>query len=127
MAEEDFRASSLRIMKDGTPSSGDDLLGMEIDFDALLGELDELDADTVHVRRTEHAERLITATCSVAPGVSLTAAVAAVRDLWTTRLRYQYIEANDVRVTDDSATLDFITQMGPGRLYVTGQVAISAR
>jgi hypothetical protein len=114
-------------MKDGTPSSGDDLLGMEIDFDALLGELDELDADTVHVRRTEHAERLITATCSVAPGVSLTAAVAAVRDLWTTRLRYQYIEANDVRVTDDSATLDFITQMGPGRLYVTGQVAISAR
>jgi hypothetical protein len=43
---DDFRAKSLRVMKDGTPSSGDNLLGMEIDFDALLGGLAEIDTES---------------------------------------------------------------------------------
>jgi len=125
VADEDFRAVSLRIMREGTPSAGDDLLGMEMDFVLLLGQLDEVDDQSVSVHRTEHAERLIRATCRTAPGVSLGSAAEAVRVLWLSNLRYSYLEAHHLHVSDEEATLDFITQIGSHRLYVTGQVRIS--
>ena len=37
-----FRREAVRVMRSGPPSDGDNLLGMEIDFDAYLGGLDEL-------------------------------------------------------------------------------------
>jgi hypothetical protein len=122
-----FRAVSIRIVNDGTPSAGHDLVGIEIHFDALLGALDEVDDQSVRVHRTEHAERLIHATCRTAPGVPLGRAAEAVRVLWLSNLRFSYFEAHHVQVADDEATLDFITQIGPHRLYVTGQVRISPR
>jgi hypothetical protein len=78
-------------MKDGTPSADDNLLGMEIDFVALLSGLDELDADSVSVHRTEHAERLIRATSRAAPGVPLRRAGEAVRSVWLSSLRYAHL------------------------------------
>jgi hypothetical protein len=121
----DFRVAVLLVMEDGTPSFGDDLLGMEIDF-SLLYSLPELDEDSVAVARTTHAERLISASCRPATGVSLDKAVQAVRDLWLTRLRYAYLEAHEVSKQEDGADLNFVTQIGPHRLYVTGQVHIAA-
>jgi hypothetical protein len=110
-------------MRDGTPSAGDNLLGMEMDFFILLGELEELDSESVAVNRTEHAERLIRASCRAVPGLPVRSAGEAVRSLWLSNLRYSYVEAHELSVGDRDATLDFITQMGPHGMYVTGQVS----
>jgi hypothetical protein len=121
---DDFRAEALRVMKDGTPSSGYNLDGMATDFDALLWDLPEINGDSVNVQRTEHAERLIRASCQAVPGVSIVNAGEAVRGLWLSSLRYAYLEAHELHVTNDMVTLDFITQMSPQGLYVTGAVTI---
>ena len=68
---ENFTERKQRIMHAGTPSGGDDLLGMEMDFHAYLYGLDEIDDDSVSARRTGEAARLISATCSPADGVRL--------------------------------------------------------
>ena len=122
-----FRAVSTRIINDGTPSAGHDLFGIEIHFDALLAGLDEVDHQSVSVHRTEQVECLIHATCRTAPGVPLGSAAEAVRRLWLSKLRYSYLEAHHLQKADGAATLDFITQIGPHRLYVTGRVRISPR
>ena len=59
MSQSDFRAEVVDIMSDGFPSADDNLLGMTMDFDALLFDVPELNSDTVEVRSTEHAECLI--------------------------------------------------------------------
>jgi hypothetical protein len=125
VAGEDFRAVSLRIMKDGTPSADDNLLGMEMDFFLLLGDLQELDGESVQVRATRSAECLIRATCRAAPGVSLDRAAEAVRDLWVSNLSYSHFEAHELAVAEGEATLHFVTQMRTHGLYVTGQVGIT--
>jgi len=112
-------------MRDGTPSAGHDLLDLETHFDARLGALDEVDDRSVSVHHTEHAEHLIRATCRTAPGVPLGHGAEAVRVLWLSNLRFSYLEAHHLQVADVDATLDFITQIGPHRAYLTGQVRIS--
>lgn len=52
-----FRREAVRVMRSGAPSSGDNLLGMEIDFDVYLGGLADLDDSSLTVRRTGHASR----------------------------------------------------------------------
>jgi hypothetical protein len=128
MPADDVHAESARIMADGWPSYGYDLIGMQTDFYNYLEDLEEIDADSVSVERSRHAARdaarLIRASCRAAVGVSLDAAAAAVRDMWRSTLRYKYLEGHELRVGDDEAMLDFITQIGPHSLYVTGQVRI---
>lgn len=127
MTEAEFRAAALAIMQDGTPSAGDNLLGMEIDFDIRLAELDEIEGDSVVVQRTEHAERLIRASCTPAINVSPGEAIEAIRREWLRDLRYGYAEAHLAATSEGRATLDFVTQIAPGGLYVTGQVEVFVR
>lgn len=124
MTEDEFRAATLAIERNGTPSSGDDLLGMEMDFYVRLGELDEIDENSVEVQRTEHAERLIRASCTPATDISPGKAIEAIRREWLTHLRYGYAEAHLAATSSHGATLHFVTQIAPGGLYVTGQVEV---
>ena len=124
MTEDEFRAAKMAIVRDGTPSAGDDLLGMEMDFFVRLGELAEIDEDSVAVQRTEQAERLIRASCTPVTDVSPDKAIEAVRRKWLTHLRYVYTEAHLAVPSPQGATLDFVTQIAPGGLYVTGQVKV---
>ena len=119
-----FGREALRVMQSGPPSRGDDLLGMEIDFNGYLGGLDELEQSTISVSRTANVETLILVGCSPAARSSLGEAAEAVRQTWLTRLRYNFFEAHHLVVRDDQAVLRFITQIGPAGLYVTGQVGI---
>lgn len=111
-------------MRSGTPSHGDDLLGMEMDFHAYLTMLDEIDDPSVTARRTGDPERLIDASCAAAPGVTVAAAAEAVRAAWLDSLRYGFIEAHHLDVDGDRARLDVVTQTAPDGLYVTGTVEI---
>ena len=113
-------------MQSGPPSAGDNLLGMEIDFDAYLGGLEALDESSISVRRTEHPEALIAAKCVAASGFSVAEAAEAVRAAWLNSLRYNFHEAHHLAVSEDGAVLRLITQIGPSEFYVTGQVTISA-
>ena len=114
-------------MQDGTPSTGDNLLGMAIDFDVRLGVVDEIDEASVSVHRTEHPERLIRVSCKPAFDVAPTVAIDAVCREWLTNLRYGYREAHLATVGDHAATFDFVTQMAPNGLYVTGRVEVFGR
>lgn len=124
MTEDEFHAATLAIVRDGTPSAGDDLLGMEMDFFVRLREVPEIDGDSVAVQRIEHAERLIRASCTPAKDVSPDKAIEAIRRKWLTHLCYEYTEAHLAAASSHGATLDFVTQIAPGGLYVTGQVEV---
>jgi hypothetical protein len=119
-----FAERQLRIMRSGRPSSGGDLLGMEVDFDHYLSMLDEIDSDSVAVRQTGHAERLLVASCSPAPGVTLASAAEAVRTMWLDWLRYEFTEARCLLTEESLATLEVVTQMSPNGLHVTGAIEI---
>jgi hypothetical protein len=123
-SEADFGEAVVRTMQSGPPSQGDDLLGMEIDFEVYLEKLTEIDGSSISVTRTAHPESLIVAECSAAEGVALPEAAQAVRRAWLGPLRYDFHEAHHVTVSDNQAVLRFITQMGPADLFVTGQVTV---
>ncbi len=55
------------------------------------------------------------------------AAAEEVVSLWTSSLRYQYFESHRVLAAGESAVLEFVTQMEPRGLYVTGRVAIDGQ
>ena len=108
----------------GPPSGGDDLVGMEMDFFVLLGELEGVEDESVEVERTTHPECLLRASCRAARGVPVEAAAEAVRHEWLTNLRYSYFESHRLKTDGDQAVLEFVTQISPDGFFVTGRVEV---
>lgn len=124
MRPDEFAAEKQRVIRDGEPSDGHNLLGMEIDFTAYLLGLDPVEPSSVEAHRTSDPACLIEASCRAVVGVSLRSAGVAVEDAWATALRYREHEAHCIVFDDDRVVLDCITQMRPGGLYVTARVTI---
>ena len=120
----EFEATKLQILASAPPSSGYDLLGMETDFMFLLAR-GRVDDSSVRVRKTDNPARLIEACCRADEGVDLRTAAGDIEEIWLTQLRYGYFEAHVLRVDDERATLDFITQIHDGGFYVSGRVVIA--
>jgi hypothetical protein len=112
------------VMRDGRPSSGPDLSGMEMDIDAYLSMVDGIDQSSVRIQRTGRANRLLRAWCRVAHGAALDDAARAVTETWMANLRYSFLEAHRLVMSEHEAVLDFVTQIGTGRLYVTGDITV---
>lgn len=123
-ADGDFARVSLAVMGDGPPSCGHNLEGMAMDIDALLWHLDQIESDSIEVKTTPYAERLLRAWCYAAAGVALIDAIAAVEQIWMTDLSYRFLEAHRVVIGSARAELNFITQIGPGSFFVTGQIEV---
>lgn len=123
---DDFRAACQRMMQSGFPSSGDNLVGMEMDVFILLGHLDAIEEGSVEARTQPHAERLIVASCSPAATATIEEAVSAVEGLWNNQLRYSYDAAHAWTTDPAGPRLEFITQIAEGGFYVTGAVQIRA-
>ena len=123
-ASDDFARVTLAVMRDGPPSCGDNLDGMALDIDARLWHLDEIESDSIIVKSTPHAERLLRASCYAAAGVTVSDAIEAVEQIWITDLSYRFLEAHRVVIGATEAELNFITQIGPGRFFVTGQIEV---
>jgi len=121
-----FEAAKRRVMDSAAPSSGDDLLGMEIDFVGLLDRAEGVHGESVTAKRTSDPGCLIEATCAATPGIPLEAAIRGIEGVWLSLLRYRYFEAHTTRVALGEAVLDFITQIDGDGFYVTGRVRVTA-
>lgn len=122
--EDAFRRTVEEVMRSGPPSAGDDLLGMEMDFDHHLFALDGIESASVSVERTSDPEALIVAVCSPRAGISTAKAMRQVERAWCEHLRYRVHEAHYVATSRDGATLRFVTQIERGGFFVTGVVTL---
>jgi hypothetical protein len=129
--DEDFAKAKDAILASGTRSTGDNLLGMEIDFCVYLGDPpssgegdDGLGLwQDMTISQSEDAEWLITGR---AHGrlANADAIAAHLSRIWEQMLRYPYSEAHIVTRTSDEVRLQAVTQMAPGGLWVTADVHV---
>nr|WP_062338042.1 hypothetical protein [Herbidospora sakaeratensis] len=116
----EFTAVKQQVMSASFPSSGDDLAGMAIDFDAYLWRSPLL--DEVSVRRTGDPGNLIAATCRSVPGCSIADLADELRQIWSRDLRYSYFEAHVITTGERTVRLDAVTQIAPDDFYVTASI-----
>lgn len=121
--EAGFRSAVQAIASSGPASSGDNLLGMEIDLFYYLNE-DDMDAlwTDVQVDRHDGEEWLLRASANGSKANAEAIAAALVR-VWRT-LQYRYKEVHTVTSDPDTVTLWAITQIDPGELWVTAEVRV---
>jgi len=122
--EQEFQQTKSRVMASSVPSSGDNLLGMEIDFDAYL-DIDGV-LDDVLLRATGDPASLLRGTARGRAGIPLDRIAAELEWVWLFELRYRYLEAHFVHAIESAVTLDFVTQIGPAGFYVTGAFEVHA-
>ncbi|GHJ43805.1 hypothetical protein Cs7R123_11470 [Catellatospora sp. TT07R-123] len=115
-----FEQDKRRLMAAGTPSDGDNLTGMSMDFDAYLF-MSELFAH-VEVRRTGDPDCLLVATCTAAPGATPTSVAEGLVDVWLRHLQYHHRSAHRLRQDAQKVYLDVVTLMSAGGIYVTGLI-----
>lgn len=128
---EDFAKAKAEICAFGARSTGDDLLGMEIDFCVYLGDPAYADEgeegpglwQDMSIRQSEGAEWLITGRAHGRPA-DADAIAAQLSRIWDQVLRYPYREAHTVRRTPDGIRLQAVTQGEPGGLWVTADVHV---
>lgn len=129
MDRESFEAERSAICASAPPSSGDDLLGMEIDFCAFLGDPAYADDDgpgvwrDMSVSRAEGAEWLISGQAEGRSQDAEEIASALVR-IWEERLRYGYRDAHTIVRTPDEVVLLGVTQIGPQGFWVTAEIRV---
>jgi hypothetical protein len=128
LTRKQFEAEKTGICASGPPSDGDNLLGMEIDCCAYLGERTYSDQapdlwHDVTVSRSEGAEWLIAGTAVASPHQA-DAVAAELGRIWVEHLRYSYREAHTIVEQHDEVTLLAVTQIGPGELWVTAKVSV---
>jgi hypothetical protein len=117
-----FEDARRRMMASGPPSNGDDLLGMEIDFEAYLPRCSAL--QSVRATHTGNPESLIVAECVAHSAASPDAVVEQLRRTWQEDLSYRYCEAHRIRRSQGAVHLDVVTQIGRGQFYVTGTIVV---
>lgn len=122
-AQADFAAERAALMDGAEPSSGADLLGMQMDFDAYWFGSRLLDA--VHVTSTGDPENLLDVKAMARPGASDDDVTAELERIWTKDLRYGYAEAHVVTRGPEGVRLRAVTKIGPEGFYVTATVTVS--
>ena len=126
---DEFERIRADIRSSGPASDGDNLLGMEMDCCAFLGDPAFANDDPglwhdMTVRRSEDAEWLITGR-AVAKSVDGSVVADALPRIWEEHLRYEYRSAHAMRTTPDSVLFRAVTQAGPGRMWVTAEVKVA--
>jgi hypothetical protein len=117
-----FDDARRQMMDSGVPSSGDDLLGMKVDFEEHLRRCAGVAA--VSVAQTEDPDALITASCVALPVARPPDVAQRLVDTWRRHLRYDYSEAHQLTVTSTAVVLEVITQIDAGDFYVTGTITV---
>ncbi|MEV4248756.1 hypothetical protein AB0J63_35740 [Streptosporangium canum] len=120
MESSEFLAAKRRLMREASPSSGDDLDGMSMDFDAYLWHSPVV--REVKVRHTGDTNSLIVATCVPVGGRSEAEIGAGLEQVWLQDLRYRYFEAHMVTLAEGRVQLDVITQIALNDFYVTATI-----
>jgi hypothetical protein len=129
LTREEFDDEKRRICSSGTPSTDDNLLGMEIDCDYYFGDpTDESDADLdlwrdMNVAQSPGQEWLITGVAQARLDDAVAIADSLSR-IWDVNLRYRYREAHTVERRADEVVLLAVTQTNPGDIWVTVKVTV---
>lgn len=119
-----FEDDLQRVAGHGVPSTGDNLLGMEIDCYGLMFGISGVLDDSVRVVRCDGGDPMIDAECRCTPDSTPGDVAVNLEREWLPRIRYQFFESHRIRETPGGVQLDFVTQTGEGSLFVTGRVAI---
>ena len=118
-----FEAAIQDIISHGTPSSGDNLIGMIIDVEHALSEV--AGWENVEVREDHQCPGAVRAhaTCS---RTSWNARKVGdkLHAVWISFLRYGFLEHHRLLVHEHRVVLEFITQIGVGGLYVRGTLVV---
>ncbi len=125
-----FDEHKRRILAAASPSHGDNLMGMAIDFDHFLAGHEVIEGmdeafDNVSVRETGDPTRLLAAAARARQGVGPDQAAAALEWIWWGHLRYRFFEAHVVTVGGQGVALDGITQISDGGFFVTARIDVS--
>ncbi|MBK8445261.1 MAG: hypothetical protein IPL41_00630 [Micropruina sp.] len=129
VSSEEFERLRAVVSASGPASSGDNLLGMEIDACAYLGDPAYADDDPelwqgMRVQRSEGSEWLINGRAS-GKSEDASSIAEALSRIWEQKLRYNYESAHTVRVATESVTLLAVTQSGPGDIWVTARIEVA--
>ncbi len=122
-SETAFMAACAALTAGATPSAGNDLLGMSMDFDVYLFE-SELLSDVL-VASTGDPENLLDVTAIARPGVSDDQVEAELVRAWMDDLRYGFAEAHVVTREPVGVRMRAITKIAPHGFYVTATVTVS--
>lgn len=112
----------------GPASTGENLLGMEIDACAYLGDpaYAEEDCELWHdmaVERLEGSDWVITGRAHDSKDDAASIA-EALSQIWERSLRYGYKSVHPIISIPESITLLAVTQIGAGDLWVTANVRV---
>jgi hypothetical protein len=128
VSPDEFERLRAEVCRSGPASNGDNLLGMEIDACAYLGDPAYTDGPglwhDMSVHRSEGSEWLIHGRAS-GKAEDVASIAEALSRIWEERLRYQYQSAHSVVSAPDSVTLLAVTQIGPGDIWVTANIKVA--
>lgn len=111
------------IMSSASPSTGNNLIGMMMDFDHyVLGTCSSLANGTV--TQTADPDRLIVADCTAHRDATPTLVAEQITSAWARDLRYRFRETHRLRQTAMRVELDFATQSGERGIFVTGLITV---
>ncbi|GEL94138.1 hypothetical protein [Cellulomonas composti] len=126
---EEFETIRAEICASGPASDGDNLLGMEIDACAFLGDPAYADDEPglwqdMTVRSARNGDWLIVGEAN-ARTVDASAIADALSRIWSDQLRYRFRSAHTVVSTQGTVNLRAVTQTAPGGFWVTADVRVS--
>lgn len=126
---EEFETIRAEICASGPASDGDNLLGMEIDACAFLGDPAYADdwpglRQDMTVRSARNGEWLIVGEAN-GRTVDAPAIADALSRIWSDQLRYRFRSAHTVVSTPGTVNLRAVTQIAPGGFWVTADVRVS--
>lgn len=104
------------------PSSGDNLLGMEIDIAHCLESSKTF--NLVSLGRTNSSSCMFDIKLNISETVKEYHEIRSeLRELWEF-IKYLYYEASSLVINSKSAELHFITIIGKNQFYVTGKIVV---
>ena len=112
-------------LQTSTTSSGDNLLGFDLDMVAWLES--ETDIVKFHdVVQTDDPRRLLVATCTSPRTVPREQLLAEIEDVWQTKLRCRHWATHEFQLTDDEIRMRFVTTSSalPSALCVTSEIIV---
>ena len=104
-------------------STGDNLLGFQIDLDAYLSS-DGVGMSNVEVTQSGDPRCALVATCVAAPGLTAEDLSEVLVEVWLNKLSYNCWEVHEVIVSGREVRLCFVTVTGwaGGDICVTGEI-----
>jgi hypothetical protein len=118
-----FDAVIDQVLQAATVSSGDDLLGFQIDADVTMAEDELLEASSVTESGDPRCRLLMSATLSEQAG-TLAQVQRVLQRIWN-QTAYSHFSAASIDLGAEHAQLRFVTAAPGLKLCVTGRISIS--